>query len=308
MKNRLKYTGSAGMIAIIVMIAAWCVPAADAQDILGKEPDAAMLGAPRYPTAVFLRTMNSLDPYFESAFYVVPEPVIDVKNWIAEQMPGMRIVQYRDEFEWVWTFLLGNIPFPDKPAGDDTVLLDKTPNVLVKKYQGDLYEPLIELLESTPGQEKRLAALKDAKTVIRYTYRIVEENYSFNNIIGTWKDVDRDLEAYRGMTITFRPDSTYTITLTDDNIATHAGMLALKPGAANKNPRDIARAITAKNPENGRFSVRRNNIDMETDTPVFGDKVKSGLTEVGRFSFVVQFINMPRLTFIRDRSTDTGKK
>ncbi len=268
--------------------------------VTGREPPRSVLGAPLYPGSEFLRTMFSLDPFYESVFYVVPDPVGDVKNYFIRELAGLRMVQYRDENEWVWVFLLKDwIPFPDKPERDDLQILDVSPNVLVKKFQKYLNEPLVELFETKPDAQKQLEALKKARTVIRYTYRKIEEDIGFRKIMGKWKNTDRDLPDYYGSVLQFNPDSTYTFMLTDDNIACLTEKLSSTKSFKGKSPVEIRTFLKERNPEKGRYSIMRNSIDMVTDTPVMGDRMKSGLAEVKSFSFSIQLINTPRLTFIR---------
>ena len=144
-----------------------------------------------------------------------------------------------------------------------------------------------------------MEALKKARTVIRYTYRKIEEDIGFRKIMGKWKNTDRDLPDYYGSVLQFNPDSTYTFMLTDDNIACLTEKLSSTKAFKGKSPAEIRIYLTERNPEKGRYSIMRNTIDMETDTPVMGDRMKSGLAEVKSFSLSIQFINTPRLTFIR---------
>jgi len=268
--------------------------------ILGKEPQVEELGAPLYPGASFVRTLSSLDPYYETVIYVAPDPVGDVKNWFRDALPDARVVQYRDENEWVWTYLLADwIPFPDKPTRDDLPILDVSPNVLVRKYQRVLFEPLVEFLESREGTERQLEALANAKTIVRYTFRKIEEDIAFRKIIGTWVNTDRDLPEYYGSIYRFNPDSTYTYTLTPDNVRHLAEKLSGRAGFKGKSTDEIETFIRERNPETGEFAIMRNTIDMFVGSEPVGDEVKSGLTEVGKVIMTMQLINMPRLTFVR---------
>jgi len=278
------------------IIAGYC--SAAEPGFIGKEPTVEVLEAPLYPGSVFIRTMISIDPFYESVFYVTPDPVVDVKNYFIEKLPDTRVVQYKDEYEWVWTFLLKKwIPFPDKPTRDDLPLLDVSPNVEVKKYQKILHEPLVEFLEGKPEAKKQLEALRSAKTIVRYTYRKVEEDIGFSKIRGVWKNTDRSLGKYYGCVIRFNADSTYTLILTEKNMSA----LVLTPRFAGKTPLEAKQYLREHNPETGRFSILRNTIAMETEEPLVGGKLKSGLTEIKAVTMSVQFINMPRLTFIRER-------
>lgn len=289
-------------ISVFILVIGFITGTSKAAEIgiTGKEPPKSVLGAPLYPGTVFVRTMSSLDPFYESVFYISPDPVVDVKNFFIRELPGIHVVQYIDMDEWVWTFLLKAwIPFPDKPTRDDLPLLDVSPNIQVRKYQRDLYDSLIELFETKPEAKKELEALKTGKTIIRYTYRKIEEDIGFTKIIGTWKNTDRDLPDYYGSIYTFKPDSTYTIALTPDNIAFIVKKLSSSKAFQDKFPQEIQTYIEKRNPEKGVFSIMRNNIDMATELPVIGDKLKSGLADVGSFSFSMQLINTPRLTFIR---------
>jgi len=259
-----------------------------------------LLNAPLHPEAVFIRTLPCLDPYFERALYVVPDPVSDVKNFFSEKLPGKRIVQYKERDAWVWTYLLKDgTPIPDNPSRDDITILDRSPNIQVTKFQEEFYDPLFELLEAKDGAQKELEVLKKARTVIRYTYEKPEENIEFQKIIGTWRNVDRDLLYYSGSVLHFYPDSTYTLTLTTDNISYLVSFLSSTQEFKGLSTDDITAYIENRTPEKGKFTINRTMISMETDLPVVGEKEKSGLAEIGSVSLSLRFINIPRLTFIR---------
>ena len=68
-----------------------------------------------------------------------------------------------------------------------------------------------------------------------------------------------------------------------------------------KTAEGIKKYIEERNPEKGRFSIMRNTIELKTESPVIGEKDKNGIIEVGSFSFSMQLINTPRLTFIRQK-------
>jgi hypothetical protein len=128
---------------------------------------------------------------------------------------------------------------PDKPTRDDLPLLDKTANVMVKKFQKDLHEPLIELFQSRPDTKPPLESLLTPKTLIRFTFRIIEDDAGMSKLIGSWTNVDRAYGIYRGCRIEFNPDSTYVLTLTDGNIAQLAAELADSPGFRGKSAVEI---------------------------------------------------------------------
>jgi hypothetical protein len=245
--------------------------------------------------------MATLDPFYQTVLYVSPDAVGDVKNFYRDKLPNAKLSQYKDEDEWVWAYLLvPNFPFPDKPTRDDLPLLDATPNVMVKKFQKILHEPLIEYYQTKPESRAILNALQKAKTIIRFTYRIIEEDAGFKQLTGSWVNADRSLAEYYNCRLAFGADSTYTLTLTDSNIAAFAAKLAKTKHYAGKPESEIRSSLTKCNPEKGRYSVLRNTIDMSTGAPVIGDAQKSGLIEIHELMFSVQYINMPRLTFMHD--------
>ncbi len=290
-------------LALLVMLAAAGSPARGQRvTIIGEEPSREELGAPVYPGATFVRTLSSLDPFYESVIYVSPDPVGDVKNWLADQLPKARMVQYRDEGEWVWAYLLGNwIPFPEEPTRDDLPILDVSPNVLTRKYQRELFEPLVELLSTRPGHEKQLEALAEAKTIIRYTYRMIEEDIAFTKIQGVWMNTNRELPAFSGCIYEFRADSTYTLTYTDRNIPHLAAFLMKRPAFFGRDASEVEAFIRSRNPEHGTYAVMRNAIDMFVESEPIFDEVMSGLLEVDDLIMSMQLINMPKLTYIRTK-------
>jgi len=289
------------LLGLFLCLAVFAGPAESQRiSLVGKEPPAEDLGAPLYPGAVFIRTLSSLDPYYESVMYVTPDRVGDVRKYFRQKLPKARAVRYIDENEWVWAFLLKAwICLPDEPAQEDLGILDMSPNVIVKKFQKRLHEPLIEYFEDRPEMREKLDALREARTIIRYTYRMIEEDIGFEKIRGTWVNVDRGMREYYGCIFRFNADSTYTITMTDENMKAYASFLSSDRGFRGKSPEEIEKRLRERNPETGLFYILRNTIDMVTDEPLLGEKHKSGLVEIRSFSLALQLINMPRLTFIR---------
>ncbi|HUT64329.1 MAG TPA: hypothetical protein VMZ04_10280 [Anaerolineae bacterium] len=287
-------------VLIVIMGLFACSTGVSEEDITGKEPPHQVLGAPLYPDAIFMRTMSSLDPFYETVIYVSPHPVDEVKNFFSQHLPHARVIQYREENAWVWAYLLKDgILIPDKPTRDDLTILDASPNVQVKRFQNFLYEPLIEFLQTQPDSQKKLEALEKAHTVIKYTYEYIAEDIGFTNIIGKWKNVDRDLSEFYGSILQFNPDSTYTLTLTGDNITALTNTLSSDIKFENTSPETIKKSLEDCNPERGIFFIMRNAISMKTEKPVVGDKTKSGLAEVKSYSLSLELINTPRLSFVR---------
>ncbi len=287
---------------LLVMTAGGTQCLAQPGDLFGTNPDPKILGAELMPGAVFVRVVPTVDPFYESVMYVSSEPVGDVLAYYQEQLEDVRRITFIEEGKRVWAWLLKDwIPIPEEENREDLAILDSSPNVTLRQFQPDLFAPLIELMGSRDEYKDRLTALESAKSIIRITYRKRENDPGFDKLQGVWRNVDRDLPEYRDSTISFNPDSSYVITLTDDNVAEMAKKMAGTKKYAGKSPESIAVDIRARNPEKGLFAIRRNTIDLATDSPVYSDEVKSGLIEIQGFMFSVQFINMPKMTFIRQR-------
>ena len=271
--------------------------------IYGKEPSPEILGAPPYPGFVFIRTVTALDAYYDTALYVTNDPVTDVLKFFSEKLSKTRVVKYKEENVWVRAYLLKRwIKIPDNPDRNELLILDSSPNVQVKKYQKHLYEPLIDYYRNKPDFQKQFEALENARTIIRYTYKNIDEDMAFKRILGTWKEVSRDLPVFYGSELQFNPDSTYVFTLTPENIDALANELLSEKKFKNMNKDVFKNYLEKCNPEKGRFSIMQNTISLETDNPVIGGKVKGGTANVKRFRrFVLslQLEKIPRLSFIR---------
>ncbi|MFC1693540.1 hypothetical protein ACFL1R_08560 [Candidatus Latescibacterota bacterium] len=286
------------LLSVLLVISVSAV--AQKTSLFGVEPSRSVLGAPVYPDAYFIRTISSLDPYYESVFYISSEPIGDVKNFFMEKLPGTRVVQYKEENAWVWTFILDKqAVLPDNPSRDHLIILERSHNIHIKRFQRDLYAPLFEYLEMRPDTQKQLQKLENGRTVIRYTYQKLPTNTEFIKLIGTWKQVDRDLDEFYGSIFEFQSDSTYTLTLTPANIEA----LMESPSAAqlfkNMSREEIKKHCTDCNPEKGRFLIERNKIELQSDRPVLGDPGKGGIVNVSSTSLSLQLINFPRLIYIR---------
>jgi len=274
---------------------------------MGKEPKKEFLGAPLYPGAVFLRTIGQLDPFYETALYITPDKPEVVKKYYNNKLPGVRVVSFLEENVWVWTFLLKKwIVIPDDPSRDDITILEASPNIQVKQFQKDYYSFLIEYFKVKPGSEKILDAIDKAGTIIRYTYEKPMPDKSITEIKGKWRNTDRDLPEFYGSIITFNADSTYTLQLTKENISAVASSPEIRKKYDIKDAGTIANKMSATNPEKGKYSIMRNTITLAADEPVIGYKTKEGLASAKTVTLVIQFVNMPRLTFIK-ANEKTGK-
>ena len=274
-----------------------------ADPVMGNEIGAEALGAPRYPGAVFIRILPTLDPYHFSVLYVTPDPVREVRRFFNDKLPSARMLQYVDEGEWCWVFLLDDeIEFPDDPGRNDLTMLDGTANVRIKKYQQNLYVPLVEYFRNSEGNEDRLEALGTAATIIRYTFLRVFEDTTSGNILGVWRNVDRSLPSFYGSVLTFRDDGTYAYELTGGNIEAitrdprSVPMLAMQGVTVADSVRI---RLTERNPETGRYMAALRTLVLKPELPLWSVGTSSGIVEADRATLTVQFINMPRLTFIR---------
>jgi len=194
------------------------------------------------------------------------------------------------------------IKIPDNPDRNELLILDSSPNVQVKKYQKHLYEPLIDYYRNKPDFQKQFEALENARTIIRYTYKNIDEDMAFKRILGTWREVSRDLPCYYGSVLQFNPDSTYVFTLTSKNIEVLANKLSSEEKFKTMNKDVLKNYLEKYNPEKGRFSIMRNTISMETDNPVIGEKAKGGTATIKRFRrflLSLRLEEIPRLSFIR---------
>ena len=281
------------------------IATAQRQDLYGVAPPEESLGAPLYPKAKFLRTISSLDPYYESVVYVTSDDVETVKAFFTKTLKDTRMVAFEEDNTWKWAYLLRSwIPLAAEPDREELSILDTSPNITVKRYQEDMYYPIIEYFEPRPAYAKRLEALSTAKTVIRYTYQNIPEDASFGKIIGAWRNVDRGLPAYYGCTFTFNPDSTYVFELTEKNITELSQSPLAATSYKGKTPDEVAAILRNRNPEQGRFAVLRTTISFVNANSLFDRANNSGIAEVGTSSLSLQIINHPRLTFIKSRLTD----
>jgi hypothetical protein len=169
------------------------------------------------------------------------------------------------------------------PKKEDLAQLEKEPNLQLRTFDSSRYGTLIDYFRSRPGGRVKSEALERGNTMIRYTYRVNEEETSAKNIIGTWRNADRALPGYFQSIIEFRGNGTYALTLTDENLK------AMKNASGGKT-------------EAGTFVVMNNTISLQTQSPVRGDGIKSGIVNVGRASLSLEVIGLPRLTFLRVRN------
>lgn len=245
---------------------------ASAQGAMGTEPSPRVLGTPPYPGAVFIRTITGLDPYHATAEYVTPDPGRKVLAFFERKLPDKRRARYADR-ETRATIILMNpwSKIPGVLTRDTRDLLETEPNIQISAFSPARYGALLEYFRMHPGNQEKIDALLTGETMLRYTYRIPEQNVSAKRAVGVWRATDRDLPAFTGGVLELRRDGGYTLRL---------------PGGRT---------------ENGRYLIRDDLISMQTARPVCGPARKNGAITVGRASLSLQLTGLPRLTFVRMR-------
>lgn len=274
---------------------------AGAQDrFIGVEPEEDLIGAPRYPGAVFIRTIDALDAYYQSVLYMTTDSPDDVLNFFRRGLGNVRTVSFDEDGVQAWAFLLAPwIELENLPERSDLIVLDSAPNIQVKAYNRGLYEPLIEYFRTHEGYGKQVDMLEKARTVIRYTYERPEDTSAAEQIAGTWKNTSRDQPGYYGSVLQLTEDGTYSLTFTGDNLRYLAEELASTPRYSGTDVEEIMRDLEERNPETGDFDILRNYITLSSDHPVAGSQTKSGTATVKSFSLSLQIGNLPALAFIR---------
>ena len=262
------------------------------------EPEKSAIGAPLYPGAVFIRTVEGLDPYYESALYVAIDPMKTVEVYFERKLPEKQKAYYEGENRYMTVFLLKTwATFSGNPTKEELDKLEREPNIQIIDYDRDLYKSLAEYYESKPWGKQKAEALRTGHTMIRYIFRKAEQNTSADTIIGSWTSVDRDLPIFFKSTITFDKNGTYVFTLTPDNVT--ALVLKLSSDRKNANKAELRVFIENRNPEKGTYIIMKNTITMESNTPVIEPATKIGLAKVGTALMSLEIIGQPRLSFLK---------
>jgi hypothetical protein len=291
------------IILALVMNSAMCF----AQDsgLEDREPLRETLGAPLYPGAVFIRIMPSTNPYTTTAMYISLVPIEIIEDFFNRKLMEKRSVYYTDKDIYLTAYLLKTwSKFPDKPALKDLTLLEAEPSVQLKAYDPEPFRPLADYYfrnRDKKDNKEKVNLLENGKTMILYTYAVSEETNDDNRIIGLWKESSRDLPVFFGSTIEFKPNGVYIITYTPDNIAAMAKTKEVVSRFNGKNENEIKKALSAINPEMGKYIISNNTLTMSADNPVDGLSKKSGLAKVASSYLSLEMITKPRLTFIKNK-------
>lgn len=268
--------------AIIAGILLLLAGAAYSQGFDEREPSRGQLGAPLYPGAVYLRTIQStLDQFHTTAEYITDDKLETAVAFFERKLPEKREVIYEDKETYLVAFLLVTwSKVPGTPKKSDLDLLDKEANVQVREYNPDQYRTLSSYFFRKPDGKKKVQALENGRTVIRYTFRKSDEDVSGKHIVGAWRETDRDMPKFFGSVIEFRADGTYTLTYTSANLKAWG-----KSGASFV--------------EKGKYAVLDNVISLESANPLDGPSNRSGMVTVGAASLSFQLVNKPRTTFLK---------
>jgi hypothetical protein len=258
--------------------------AAYSQGFDQREPARSQLGAPFYPGAVYVRTVQSnLDQYHTTAEYVTDDKLDTAVAFFERKLAEKREVIYEDKETYLVAFLLVTwSKVPGTPKKSDLDLLDKEPTVQVRAYDSDKYRPLIDYFFRKPDGKKKVQALENGRTLIRYTFRKSDEDVSGKKIVGVWRESDRDMPQFFGSVIEFRADDTYTFTFTAANMKARG-----KSGASYL--------------EKGKYAILDNVISLESGNPLEGQGNRSGMATVGAASLSIELVNKPRMTFLRTK-------
>ena len=85
-----------------------CASLCDAQTsgLTEEEPDRGELGAPLYPGAVFIRTVEGLDPYHKAALYIAVDRMRTIEMFFEKKLPEKMKAFYEDENKYMTVYLL----------------------------------------------------------------------------------------------------------------------------------------------------------------------------------------------------------
>ncbi|MCE5250223.1 hypothetical protein LLG96_08380 [bacterium] len=266
-----------------------------------REPTVSEMEAPLYPGAVFIRTVSGLNPYYETAMYVTIDPLRTVENYFERKMPEKRKSFYSpDNTMFMTIFLLKTwSQFPGNPTKEDLSKLEQEPSIQMYEYDRDSYETLAEFYDRKPEDKPKAEALRTGRTLILYTYKRTEEYKSETKIRGTWISTDRDLLTFYKSTLIFDDKGEYTFTFTPGNIEELVKSLSTREKFKGKSTEEIVKIIESCNPEKGTYVIMRNTITLVSRNPVMEPETKNGIAFVGSAVLSLDFIGMPRLSFIR---------
>jgi hypothetical protein len=278
-------------IAFIVFALFLIASPALPQSVLNaKEPPRSSLMAPLYHGAVFIQVIPTSNPYYFRAEYATSDSMPTVLAFYIHRPPGIRMFNFYDRRTYMFGFVRQGSKLPDRPEWRDLRLLDDEQNVTLIKFDSFQSAPLVRELRrspDTPENRAKIEALKTARIMIRYTYRVTEENPAAQHILGLWRVSDRDQKGYYGSTILFRNDSTYVLTLTPENL------------------KELGQPPSSGTSERGRYSVLGNIIALRTDSPVMGAGRKDGhFSMKGATLLSLEIEGWPRLTYNRPRPED----
>ena len=286
------------LAGLMLCCAALC--GAQTSGLTDEEPDRSELGAPLYPGAVFIRTVEGLDPYHKSALYIAVDRMRTIEGFFDRKLPEKMKAFYEDENKYMTVYLLKTwSTFSGKPSREELSKLEREPNIQIYEYDRSLYESLAEYYEKKPGEKHKADAIRTGRTIIQYTFRKSEEYKSAKIIIGTWASSDRDLPVYYKSVLKFDSEGVYTHTFTPDNIEAMVEELSAKKKYEGMNKDELRRLVSGRNPEKGTYVIMRNTITLVSENPVMETETRNGLANVGSVVLSLELINLPRLTFIR---------
>ena len=283
-----------------LMLCCTALCGAQTSGLTDEEPDRSELGAPLYPGAVFIRTVEGLDPYHKSALYIAVDRMRTIEGFFDRKLPEKMKAFYEDENKYMTVYLLKTwSTFSGKPSREELSKLEREPNIQIYEYDRSLYESLAEYYEKKPGEKHKSDAIITGRTIIKYTFRKSEEYKSAKIIIGTWTSSDRDLPVYYKSVLKFDSEGVYTHTFTPDNIEAMVEELSAKKKYEGMNKDELRRLVSGRNPEKGTYVIMRNTITLVSENPVMETETRNGLANVGSVVLSLELINLPRLTFIR---------
>lgn len=290
--------------AIILLMLLLFSVAVSAQGIgqFVEEPSVDELGAPLFPGADFIRKSVGLNPAYETAVYISLVPMKMVETFFAKKLWEKRVIYFSDEDIYLTAYLLKTWSrFPTNPDKDKLPYLENEPTVQILYYDPVGYEALAEFFDRRPGGKVKASTIRNGKTMIRYTYPHSIKYKSSTRIVAEWKETSRDLKNYYGSVLKFNANGTYTFNLTPKNIAEMAKNPWLKKSFGVNSYEEVKKHMENINPETGKYVIMRNSITLASDNPIDGQRIKSGLADVGFVMLSLTLINKPRLTFLKSR-------
>jgi hypothetical protein len=149
---------------------------------------------------------------------------------------------------------------------------------------------MIDYYRRKPDHVHKAEAMEKGQTLIYYTFARPPEGFEiYEDIIGVWKNTDRDLPVYINSIMTFGEDNSWTHELTPENVDFMVNAIKNVEQFQDMTEAERREYVESRNPQTGSYHFIFDALVIEYDNAIGGRKGITGQASVKSIVLTIRF-------------------